>query len=276
MKKLKHSKFRNTGFIFDALTKFAMREALDPSIPQHALKLIRRHFAPNTLLLRELRLYQSLTHPSDHDPKELFQLTQESRKRLNQKELLKEKYSLVRSINKCYNSTVFFETKTNNYKVTASIYKLFEFDGQENPLDYLNCKKFIVEHLSGKQPETVNEVEQQIRELDPDIRKLSFKILIERFNHKYHDLNIKQRTLLSKYINENVSREDFKNYVVLEVGSIVKELSSFQKKLTNEITKIKLSETLNLAQNIVTAKVVKEEHLNSMLKFYELIEVLKK
>lgn len=276
MKKLKHSKFRNTGFVFEVLTRFVMREALEPSVPQKAIKIIKKHFVPNSLLLKELRYYQTLSQFTNHDPSELFNLTMEGRKALDNQKLLKEKYELVKSIKENYNETVFFETKTQNYKVTGSIYKLFEHSASANPEDYLNSKKFIVEHISGKKPEMVNEIEQTVMELDPDIRKLSFKIIIERFNQKYKGLNEKQKTLLGKYINDDPDRSAFKDYVMSEVTSITKELKKSMYGIENEVTKIKLNETINLAQNIINAKSIKEEHLTAMLKYYELIEELKK
>ena len=63
-------------------------------------------------------------------------------------------------------------------------------------------------------------------ELDPDIRKLSFKIIIERFNQKYKGLNEKQKTLLGKYINDDPNRSAFKDYVMSEITAITKELET--------------------------------------------------
>jgi aspartate ammonia-lyase len=153
---------------------------------------------------------------------------------------------------------------------------LFEHNPSSNPDDYLNTKKFILEHLSGKKPETINEVEQQVRELDPDIRKLSLKILIERFNQKYQGLNEKQKTLLAMYINEDSRRTSFKDYIFNEITTITKELKRLGSNVKNEVSRIKLNETINLAQNIINSKTLKEEHLTAMLKYYELIEELKK
>jgi aspartate ammonia-lyase len=133
-----------------------------------------------------------------------------------------------------------------------------------------------LEHLSGKKPETINEVEQQVRELDPDIRKLSLKILIERFNQKYQGLNEKQKTLLVMYINEDSRRTSFKDYIFNEITTITKELKRLGSNVKNEVSRIKLNETINLAQNIINSKTLKEEHLTAMLKYYELIEELKK
>lgn len=275
MKKLKHSKVKNTGLIFEILTRMAMKETLNPNSTQSAIKLIKFNFKPTSELIKELNLYQTLNLKSDHDGKELLNFTLEAKKSIDPKKLLIEKYNLVKSIKKNYNIDLFFDTRVSNYTLTAAIYKLLEFNGKDNPEDYLNSKKLVVEHLSGKKAEVIEEeVIQAFREQDEDVRKIGFKMIIEKFNSKYRTLNDKQKKLLSKYINEDSDKEDFKNYVLKEVSSIVRTLTAATKRVTDDVTKIKLNETINLTQQIISAKVIKEEHLSSMLKFYELIEVL--
>ena len=80
--------------------------------------------------------------------------------------------------------------------------------------------------------------------------------------------------MLSKYINEDVNGNGFKDYVLQEVSEIVKKLKSAMPR-QSEIVQIKLNEAINLTQEIISAKKIKEEHLSSMLKYYELIEALK-
>jgi hypothetical protein len=275
MKKLKHSKVKNTGLIFEILTRMAMKETLNPNSTQSAIKLIKFNFKPDSELVKELNLYQTLNVRSEHDSKELLNFTLEAKKSINQKKLLVEKYNLVKSIKKNYNIDLFFNTRVSNYTLTAAIYKLLEFNGKDNPEDYLNSKKLVVEHLSGKKEEVIEEeVIQAFREQDEDVRKIGFKMIIEKFNSKYRTLNDKQKKLLSKYINEDSELEPFKNYVLKEVSSIVRTLTNAAKTVSDDVTRIKLNETINLTQSIISAKVIKEEHLSSMLKFYELIEVL--
>lgn len=275
MKKLKHSKVKNTGLIFEILTRMAMKETLNPNTQQSAIKLIKFNFKPESELVKELNLYQTLNVKSDHDSKELLNFTLEAKRSIDQKKLLIEKYNLVKSIKKNYNIDVFFDTRVSNYTLTAAIYKLLEFNGKDNPEDYLNSKKLVVEHLSGKKEEVIEEeVIARFREQDEDVRKIGFKMIIEKFNSKYRTLNDKQKKLLSKYINEDSELEPFKNYVLKEVSSIVRTLTNAAKTVSDDVTRIKLNETINLTQQIISAKVIKEEHLSSMLKFYELIEVL--
>lgn len=275
MKKLKHNKIKNTGLIFEILSRMVVKETIDPDGTQTALKIIKRNFKSNSELLKELKLYQTLGIKTEHDSDELLKLSLEAKTVLDSKKLNEEKYNLIKTIKKNYDLDSFFSTRVSNYTLTAAIYKLLEFEGKDNPEDYLNSKKLVLEHLKGQKEELVeDEVIQSFRNQEPDIRKLGFKIIIERFNEKYRSLGERQRNLLSKYINEDTSKDDFKNYVFKEVNWIVKNLSSKIKLVNDEVLKIKLNETLNLTQEILSAKQLKEEHLNSMLKYYELIEEL--
>lgn len=278
MKKLKHNKLRNTGLLFEILSKNVMYEVVNQDKRQTSLFLIKKHFNSTSELLKELSLYQSLQSETKNDCNELLQLTLESRNRLDLKKLEQEKYNLIRHIKKHYNLEIFFETRTTNYKLCASIFKLFEnFNQVSNPDDYLTAKSLVLEHLSGKKSNQVeDQTEEDWRREDPDIRTLGFKILLEKFNDKYRPLNLKQKTLLGKYINEDVTHDSFKNYVMGEVGFITNKLTALSNRITDEITKIKLNETINLAQTIISSNIIKDDHLTSMLKYYELIDELEK
>lgn len=275
MKKLKHNKLKNTGLLFEVLSRAMMHEALNPERPQRAVKLIKQFFKTDSELLKELRLYNTLSNKTEHDPAELLSLSLQSRQTITESKLLKEKYDLVRSIKKYYDLETFINTRVSNYKLQASIFKLFEYHGKDSPEEYLSTKKLVLESLSGKVAENVvDEVEQAWREQDSDVRKLGFKMIVERFNEKYRELDDRQKKLLSKYINEDNSSELFKNYVIKEVGYIGKRLNQKIADVDDPVTKIKLTESINLLQTIVSAKQITEDHLSAMLKYYELIEVI--
>lgn len=278
MKKLKHNKLKNTGLIFEILSRCVMYEVLNENQPQNGLRLIKTHFNKNSELLRELKLYQTLCGTTKNDPNELIQLSLDGKKKLNESKLEGEKYNLIRDIKKKYDLNVFFETRTSNYKLTASVFKLLEYNSLSNPDDYLTSKKVISEHLSGSQPfEPIEEqVEVSWRNQDKELRNLSFKMVIEKFNEKYRSLDGRQKNLLSKYINEDISSPNFKNFVVTEINWITSRLNTLKDNVTDNILKIKLDETINLTEKILTSKQIKDEQLSSMLKYYELIQNLEK
>lgn len=275
MKKLKHNKLKNTGLIFEILTRMVVQETLDESKENRAIRIIRTHFKKNSELLKELRLYQSLHNYTVKNGGELLDLTLQARKKLNEQTLSRERYSLIKSINKTYNPEIFFNTRVSNYKLNASTFKLFEYKGTDNPEEYLTAKEGLLEHLSGKKPEVIEEeIIKTIRDQEPDIRNLTFKLIIEKFNSKYSNLNSRQKNLLGMYMNNDTTSEDLKNYVYKEINSLIKEFNIISKRITDDIVKIKLAETVALTSNILTAKQLKEEHLSSMLKYYQLIDTL--
>lgn len=277
MKKLRHNKLRNTGLLFEILSKTVMYEVLNENQKQVALSIIKKHFNPKSEILKELLLYQSLSRETKNSGGELLSLTLESRKMLDSDKLEGEKYDLIKDIRRRYDLKTFFETRTANYKLCASVFKLFEHSPIINPDEYLTAKNVILESLNGTKKEEVLEeqVEKDWRDQDEDTRRLGFKIVVQKFNEKYEELSERQKTLLSRYINEDTSSPEFKNYVMKEVGYITKKLQEASEEVTDPITKIKLTETLSLTQNIISAKQIKDEHLSSLLKYFELIEELK-
>lgn len=276
MKKLKHNKLRNTGLIFEILSRISMHEVLNGQ-PNNAIRIIKKHFVPDSPLFTEMRLYEALSKQDKESfAEELIELSLKGRNKIPLVKLNEEKYNLVKSIKSKYKLEEFFGTRVSNYKLLASIYKIFEGNGEDSPEEFINAKTLVLEHISGKKEEkTTSEADEIIAEAnDPDVVKLGFKIIVEKFNEKYRNLNPKQRKLLSSFINEDTNTEKFKNFVFKEVGNIARELTDLGKKLDDPITRIKLDEAINLTQEIARSPIIKDEHLSAMLKYYELIEVL--
>jgi hypothetical protein len=276
MKKLKHSKVKNTGVIFEILTRLLVTETLNQS-EQKSLRLIKRHFGKNSELLRELLLYQSLQEraKSPGSATRMVDIVLDSYRTLSRPKLSREKYNLIGDIQKIYDINEFFSTRVSNYKLLASIYKMMEYAPSDNPSEHINCREFIVESLSSTpSEEQENETEALWKQQPSDVRKLGFKIIVERFDRKYQGLSERQRGLLSRYINSNTTSEEFRNYVYTEVTHLRSELSKVADQIVDDVLTIKVREAVNLTETILASRVVKDEHLSAMLKYYELIEVL--
>jgi len=253
-----------------------MYEILNGDKKQISIRILKKCFHKESELMKELSLYQTLLKKTENDPKELLNLVIECRGNLNHKKLDQEKYNLVRMIRMNYDLKTFFETRTSNYRNVAAIYKLFEFrSNSERPDEYLSSRNLILETLSGKvEPLIENTIEERWRREDKGTRKLALSILIEKFNEHFKDLNMKQKKLLSKFIHHDISNPEFKNYVLSEVKESISKLDILKKNVKDEITVIKLNETISLADKILNSPQIQDSHLSALLKYYELIQEL--
>lgn len=274
---IKHNKLRNTGLIFEILSRMVITDAMGNHQP-NSIKIIKKSFSKDSELLKELNLYQSLSAKTDLNPSELFELILKSKQKLDAKKLMSEKYNLVKQLKSKYDLTEFFGTRVSNYKLIASIYKILEGSDYRDPVDFLNCKTMILEKLgSTVQPDVIEEqVDAEWREQDPQLRNITFKILVKKFNEKYKTLSERQKTLLTNYINEDSSSTAFKKFIIGEVKWLTSKIEKCTALVDNEIVRIKLIETSKLLDGIAGSKILKDEQITSMLKYYDLIAELER
>ena len=179
---------------------------------------------------------------------------------------------------KCQVLEDFFKTKVNNYKTLAAVYKLFEFTIADNPVDAVNNRYTLIEHITRKEVKKqaeLNEMSAFVKQ-DKEVRLLSYKILVDKFNEKYSGLNEGQKSILRNYINSISEGTELKTFVTEEVNTLQKSLKSLTAKVDDKIVKIKLSEVSNLLKEIASAKTIKDNHILSLLRYHELVKELKK
>ena len=284
MKRVKHSKFKNTGILFELLVRQITLEVLNGDKTEHAKKIVKEFFAPSTELNKELRLYELLTkekYNSESRAEKFIDTVNEAHNRIDQKKLHKEKYNLIKRINESFNMDDFLSSPISNYKVLASIYKIFEAKKMNSydVKDVFNSKITLIENITSK-PATLTEakkdkVVEEYKKQDKDLRLLTYKVLVETFNKKYSNLNESQKSLLREYINNLTNTTGFKSYVENEIPKIVKELKSIQSKVSDKVTKIKLAETISVLNKTKIGKSVSDNHVSSIMMSYELIKELK-
>ena len=280
MKNLKHSKFKNTGVLFELLVRQVASDTLN-NVDSKAIPLIKKYFGKSTELAKEFDLYQTLVKEKftkENKATQLIEAVLEARTKLNQASLNRQKYNLIKEIKSSYVLEDFFKAKVNNYKILASVYKLFEYTVSDNPVEIVDNKDSIVEHITRKDVKknsALNEM-KAFESQDKEVRLLSYKILIDKFNTKYSKLNEGQKSLLRQYINSVNDSSELKTFLVTEVSKIQKDLKTLNTKVTDKVTKIKLSEVTNLLNTYKDVKVVKDNHVLNLLRYHELIKELKK
>jgi hypothetical protein len=285
MKKIKHSKFKNTGFIFELLLRQITSEIMSEN-KSKAEKILQEFFNSKKELSKELKLYQYLINEkynSEAKAEKFIDTVCEARKRLDEAKLTKEKYNLVKRIRESYNIEDLLKSSVSNYKVLASIYKIFESINESeilDPTDVVSSRFTIAENIinksiQNKDAKIKDAVLEQFKKQDETVRALSYKILIESFNTKYKDLSSEQKVLLREYINGMTNSSGFSNHIQSEVNKITQSLNEIGKKITDKVTKIKLVETIGQIKKIKQNKRVKEQHVSALMMAYELIKELK-
>jgi hypothetical protein len=285
MKKIKHSKFKNTGFIFELLVRQITSEIMSAN-KSTAEKILKEHFNSKKELSKELKLYQYLINEkynSESKAEQFINTILEARKRLDEKKLTKEKYNLIKEIKETYNLDEFIKSSISNYKTLASIYKIFETvstDEQFDPTDIVSSRFTITESIinssiQNKDVKVKDAVMEEYRKQDEDLRAVSYKLLVESFNSKYKNLSTQQKGLLKEYINNINNTGKLSEYVNGEVSTLINSLKEVGSKISDKVTKIKLTETITNIKKIKSVKRIKEQHLSALMMTYELLSELK-
>lgn len=277
MAKLKHSKFKNTGILFELLVRQIASDTLSDKTC-YATQIIKRHFRKGSELTKELNLYQALTKEnfdSQYKAQEFLNIILKERAKLNESSLRREKYNLIKSIKESYAIDDFFKYRVSNYKELASAYKLFERSESDSPKDYVDCKTTIFEAITQKDVEIVTESENKEYTAQPkEVRMLAYKFLVDSFNSKYSNLSESQKKVLRTYINNIDNSKKLRTFVLSEIKRLKSEFNKV--KITDKVSKIKLTETINLIDNITTAKVINENQILSLLRYHELLQELRR
>ena len=281
VKRVKHSKIRNTGLLFEFLLRQITAEVLTKTEKGSAVQILKRRFNERSELGKELSLYSILINTnfkSDRKADYLISEVMTRHAQLNKSQLRREKYNLIKDLKETFDLAEFLSSKVNNYRTYASIFKLFEVD-KISPEDKTEAHFNLVEHLTTSKSVEISDVLTQSLYEDEDLRILSYRLLLERFNSKYSKLNYKQKSLLREYINNISNTNSLKGFVKKEIGYVKKELEANKTKVKDKVTRIKLNEatrSIDKFCKVGNSKVVKDSVVVQLMRYYELIKELKK
>jgi len=279
-RKLKHSKIKNTGILFELLTRQITADVLAGKSTK-TVKIVKKYFNETTELGKELQFYRILSekhYQSESRARDLLEAVVDSRKKLSNSKLRNEKYNLIKDINENYNSVDFFNGRITNYRLFASIYNTFQSettDDTYNPEESTTSKHTILEHITNNkitEKQVKDKVLSEFKKKDDDLRLLAYQILVDKFNTKYKSLNESQKNLLKSYINNISNTNSLREFVNTEVKTIKGILNTHLPNITDTITKIKLTEAVNQIVNLTKGKVVNEKQVLTLMRYYELVK----
>ena len=276
--KPKHSKYKNTGILFELLTRQITSETISNVTPR-AVGILKKFFGNNSTLLKEYQIYHALLNKKfekEANAAVLLETLINAHSKLNKSALRRERYNLVREIKDTYNIEDFFKAKISNYKVYASVYNLLEHQ-TANPLHIVDSKVIILEHITckglPKKPKK-DMVMEEYEKFEKETRALTYKMLMEKFNEKYSGLNTNQKTLLKEYVYNISNSPKLKRFINEEIGSIKTEIKKLSKN-TDKVTQIKLNEVVGLIKPLCKKSSVHDDNVINLLNYYELVNELK-
>ena len=275
--KVKHSKYKNTGILFELLTRQLTAETISGN-SNKSINFLKKHFSSKTELFKEYQIYHTLLNQKYKKDSQATMLIEElvkAHKTLNKGYLRKEKYNLIKEIKNTYDVNNFFKSKINNYKILASIYNLLE-NKEATPTSIVKSKSTLLEHITGISKKVIkNNIIEHYNKQDKNTKLLTYKVILEKFNNKYSNLADNQKLLLKEYVNKVTDSPSLKLYINEEIKQVKKILTNYSKKVKDKAVVIKINETKDLISPISKKLPIHDNDVTNLLNYYELINELK-
>lgn len=281
--RIKHSKYKNTGLIFELLVKQIAADTLDKR-ESAAVSILKKFYTGKTALVREFKLYEFILKNksvSQSKAESIVSTIIEVARNINHTTLKKQRYSLIKEIKENYDIEDFFSISVKDYKPLAALYCLMEAHKITDLVDpnvLVDNKTTLLEHLT-KASQNKNDVRDTLIEeyskYDKDLKLLTFKILLEKFNSKYGTLLPQQKNILKEFITSVDSSARLRKVVNEELVKLSKAISDLKDSVKDDIVAIKLQEIVKTIKPVAKTKRVTDDHLVNIMQYYELIEELK-
>jgi hypothetical protein len=280
--RVNHSKYKNTGILFELLIRQITTDTLE-GVDSPAREILHTYFVKSELG-KEYKLYENLmknTSLTEGKANMVISSLIEVSKTLNKGSIKRQKYNLIKEIQKHYDLNKFFNHKLPNYKSYAAFYTLLELYSSPTPNtdQLIQNKVTLMESLTNNNASKEgikNEILEELNNSDKEIKLLTYKILLEKFNEKYGDLNSKQKLILREYLNSIDNKIKLKEFYNTTIQEILTEIKSNIDVIDNEITKIKIEEVISLIKPLTKEEKIKDSHLVDLLQYCDLIQEIKK
>ena len=275
--KIKHSKYKNTGILFELLVRQITADTLK-GVNSPAIDILKEHFV-KTSLGKEYKLYESILKSkvvSEGRATLVIDTLLEASTKFNRKSLKKQKYNLINEIKKHYDLESFFGSKVSNYKELAALYTLIESINSKkisNPKQLVDNKITLLEHLTKKEikEDSKQTIMEEFSGYDKDVRTLTYKVLLEKFNTKYDSLTNDQKQILKEYINSVESTPDLRNFYNTKINELKATLKEENINVKDKAIQIKITEVAKYLTELDKTDKVGDDNLVDLLRYYQLV-----
>ena len=275
--KFKHSKYKNTGILFELLTRQLTAETISGESTK-SLNFLKKHFNSKTELLKEYKIYHTLVtqkYKKEIQATTLIEELVKAHNNLNKSQLRREKYNLIKNIKESYNVNNFFKSKINNYKIMALVYNLLE-NKKASPQLIIKTKTNLLEHIIEKPlKQTKNTVLENYQKQDKDTKLITYKLILKYVRWGLSIIFENQKILFKEYVNCVSNSPALKSYINEEIKQVKKDITKYSKKVEDQAIIIKLNETKDLIKPLCKKSNVHDDNVINLLNYYELINELK-
>jgi len=276
--KIKHSKYKNSGILFELLVRQITADTLEGK--DSPIKGLLKKYFVKTELGKEYRLYETLlkrTSLTETKANVIIDTLLESSKTLNRKSIKKQKYNLINEIQNHYDLNEFFNHKLPNYKTQAAFYTLLEMYNTPtliNPEYIIINKVTILEHLTAApiaEKKVRENILEEFKKEDKDTRILAYRVILEKFNGKYNELNSHQKLILKELINSIDNTPRLKEFYISKSKEIKQALITLNNQTKDPVTKIKINEVTSLIKPVDKNYKVTDNDLVDLLQYCDLL-----
>ncbi len=120
-----------------------------------------------------------------------------------------------------------------------------------------------------------NTLLEEFKSEDKDVRLLTYRVILEKFNDKYSHLSDAQKLILREFIEHIDSTSKLKEFYNSKIQEIKKSLSEEIQSIKDKATKIKLVEVNKFIVEIDKNKRINNENLVDLLQYCSLLEEIK-
>lgn len=280
--KIKHSKYKNTGLIFELLVKQIAADTLSRK-DSPAVKIMKKFYTGKTSLVREFKLYEYILKNkgvSQSKGETIVSTIIEISSKLDRDAVKKQKYDLIAEIKNSYDLDEFFSMKVRDYKALAALYCLMEAQNADlaDPQTLVDNKMTVLEHLteSKQNAEDVKDaLVEEYAKYDKDLRMLTYKILLEKFNGEYENFLPEQKAILREFITASESQVKLRTMINEELEKISLAVEEMKTKVADDIAKIKLGEVAKTIKPLSKQTRINDTHIINLLQYYELVNELR-
>lgn len=280
--KIKHSKYKNTGLIFELLVKQIAADTLSRK-DSPAVKIMKKFYTGKTSLVREFKLYEYILKNkgvSQSKGETIVSTIIEISSKLDRDAVKKQKYELIAEIKNSYDLDEFFSMKVRDYKALAALYCLMEAQNADlaDPQTLVDNKMTVLEHLTESkqnEEEVKDALVEEYAKYDKDLRMLTYKILLEKFNGEYTNFLPEQKAILREFITASESQVKLRTMINEELEKISLAVEEMKTKVSNDIARIKLEEVAKTIKPLSKQTRINDTHIVNLLQYYDLVNELK-